>query len=355
MQPMTIRRTLQIPATATVLVSPGDPVMPWTPVARVDMAPGRLLRVNVAGELKIDKKMVPKRLVVRPGEKVSEGDVLAVGGCFFSRKAVRSPGTGTLALVSKHRGFAYVRENVETGSQETPVELPVAETLGVSPVAMRIYLTSIAEEGKPVVKGQLLARRGSTLVQSPIYGRVTEVSFSKGTITVSPLYMLHQVLAGLKGKVENVVPGEYVEVSGTAQLITGIWGLGGDSYGPIHVIDGDLGDDTAVPQGSVVVSRGTATYEGLRRCAESGVKGLVLGWLGSSAAMRFAGGIRNMGITGDEAVPFPLILTQGFLPEEMDQSVFKVRAGSAGRLCSLRGATHIRAGVVRPEILVFPE
>lgn len=85
------------------------------------------------------------------------------------------------------------------------------------------------------------------------------------------------------------------------------------------------------------------------------MKGLVLGWLGSSAAMRFAGGIRNMGITGDEAVPFPLILTQGFLPEEMDQSVFKVLAGSAGRLCSLRGATHIRAGVVRPEILVFPE
>lgn len=351
----TIRRIRSVPATATILTSPGEAVMPGTPVARAEIAPGRLRRVDVAGNLKIDRAATPVRLIVQPGERVSEGSIVATGGTFFSRRATRSPASGVIALVSKTRGFAYVREDVETGSQEGPVEIPVAKMLGIPPLAVMVYKASNASVGMTAVKGQPLARFGKSVVESPIYGRITEIAPTKGTITISPLFRPQVVSAYLRGTVERVIPGEGVEVSGKAWVVSGIWGLGGESHGTLHVIDGDLTAGAVLPEVAVVAARGTATYEGLLRCAESGVKGVILGWLGSATAMRFAGGVKNMGVTGDEEIPFPLVLIQGFLRQVMREDVFGVLAGSEGLLCSMNGATHIRAGVVRPEILIFPE
>jgi len=348
-------RYRSIPATSKVLVAPGEPVMPDTPIARTEALPGKLWQVDASRGLRVDAASVPDRLVVQRGDRVRAGDVVAAGGMFFDRSVVRTPVSGTVALVSKTRGIAYVREDVDTGSQEETVEVPVAKMLGVAPPMIMVYKAADANMGAHAVKGQVLARFGKKVATSPIYGKIASISPLKGTITIEPLFRSLVTLAYIKGRVEKVVPGEAVEVSGEAVVLSGTWGLGGESCGRLHVVDGDLADDADLPRGSVVAARGTASHAGLLHAAESGARGVILGWLSSGTAVKFAGGLKNMGVTGDESVPFPLVLTEGFLERRMRSETFDILQGAEGSLCSLRGVTHIRAGVVRPEILIFPD
>jgi hypothetical protein len=51
-------------------------------------------------------------------------------------------------------------------------------------------------------------------------------------------------------------------------------------------------------------------------------------------------------------VPFTLIITEGFGLVPMAQRTFELLGSLAGRNASIDGATQIRAGVIRPEILV---
>ncbi len=342
-----------MPHTAGILVSLGDSVMPDSVIAKSERLPGILWRVDVASVLKVGAKQVASRLIVKVGDIVAAGDILAVGGTFFSRRIVRSPVAGTVALVSRSRGLLYVREYVETSSEEEYTEVPVTEILGVKPLALMVCKDQNVNLGDHVVKGQVLARHGRKTVTCPVYGTIKAISATKGTVTIRPLFRPQIVRAYIKGTVTGCVHEAGVEITGEAIVINGLWGVGGESSGVIHLIHDALTKDLNVPAGSVVVSPYTATPEGLARASELGVRGVILGWLSSGIAMSFAGALGNMGVTGDEDVPYPLILMRGFLPpgdEVYEQGPLE---RLAGRLCSLRGTTHIRAGVVRPEILVY--
>ena len=59
-----------------------------------------------------------------------------------------------------------------------------------------------------------------------------------------------------------------------------------------------------------------------------------------------------MAITGTEQVGFTLILTEGFGPIPMAHKTFTLLSAHAGHAASISGATQIRAGVIRPEIII---
>ncbi len=352
-----IRRVRPLPPTAKVLVEEGQRVKPETPVAKLEVLPGRLWRLDVARELAEEPSLVPARMLKQPGQRVDKGEIVAAGGDFFERRAARSPATGTLALVSRNLGFAYVRDEIEVGSQGGPVTVDVAKQLDRPPWQIMALKSDVAMVGGIVLKGQLLASRKTDVwskevrVTSPIYGKITSVSPVNGNITIAPIFRSPFIPAYLSGEVSKVSP-EGIEVSGRAQVINGIWGLGGESWGPLQVLDGDLTRQTPAQAGAVVVARGTATHDGLLSARDKGARGLVLGYLSSETIVKFCGGTKNMGITGDEDVPFPLILIQGFLPSPMNGQTFSALLAAEGHVASIRGVTHIRAGVIRPEIVI---
>jgi hypothetical protein len=57
-------------------------------------------------------------------------------------------------------------------------------------------------------------------------------------------------------------------------------------------------------------------------------------------------------ITGAEQVGFTLILTEGFGTIPMAPKTFALLSAHAGSKASISGATQIRAGVIRPEIII---
>jgi hypothetical protein len=68
--------------------------------------------------------------------------------------------------------------------------------------------------------------------------------------------------------------------------------------------------------------------------------------------LEFSNNTSTMGLTGDEDVPCTVVLTDGFMPTSMSQKYFATFAALAGRYAAVNGTTHIRAGVIRPEVIV---
>lgn len=348
-------RVRPLPASAKVLVTEGEEVKPETAVARIETLPGRLWRLDIAHELCEDPGAVPDLMLRQPGDKIAAGDVVACAGDFFERRVVRSPVNGVVALLSKVQGFAYLREDVEMGEGSGPVVVDVAKQLQCPPAFILALKAANANYGSVVVKGQILASRRSggklTSVASPIYGKITGISASRGTITVTPIFKSPQISAYIGGR-ETRISADGVEITARAKVVNGLWGLGEESRGPVQVVEGDLSGESDLLEETVVVSRGTATMDGLMLAQQKRTRGVILGYLPSEVVMGFAGGVKNMGITGDEDVPFPLILVQGFLPATMNEAVFSALKEAVGQVVSLRGVTHIRAGVIRPEIVI---
>src|SRR5437016_10162938 len=60
----------------------------------------------------------------------------------------------------------------------------------------------------------------------------------------------------------------------------------------------------------------------------------------------------GVAITETETVGFTLVLTEGFVRMPMARRTFELLRKLDGRKASISGATQIRAGVIRPEIIV---
>src|SRR6185369_13664114 len=60
----------------------------------------------------------------------------------------------------------------------------------------------------------------------------------------------------------------------------------------------------------------------------------------------------GVAITGHEAINLTLILTEGFGSIRMADRTFKLLQSLEGQTASINGATQIRAGVIRPELIV---
>jgi hypothetical protein len=156
-----------------------------------------------------------------------------------------------------------------------------------------------------------------------------------------------------------VLPDEGVVIRCNSTLVTGVFGVGGEAFGEVAVAvdspDDEIhaNDVTGDLAGKVVVAGSTAGPEALRALAGAGVKAVIVGYMPVLTLQEFCPGL-NMGITGKEDVPFTLVITEGFLPSPMSRDVFSALSRYAGKVASCNGTTHIRAGVIRPEV-IMPE
>ena len=92
-----------------------------------------------------------------------------------------------------------------------------------------------------------------------------------------------------------------------------------------------------------------------REFLQAGAAGLVVGAVRDEALREYVGYDIGVAITGQEEVPMTLILTEGFGELPMARRTWDLLRSLEGRLASVNGATQIRAGVIRPEVIVTRE
>jgi hypothetical protein len=158
--------------------------------------------------------------------------------------------------------------------------------------------------------------------------------------------------------VVEVIAGEGVVVETEGALVQGIFGIGGERMGSIVMVSTNandvLSEEAIVPAmaGKIIVGGATVTGSALRKAARLGVTGIVAGGIVDTDLVEFLGYDIGVAITGHEDITLTLVLTEGFGHIPMAQRTFALLGSLSGRAASINGATQIRAGVIRPELIV---
>ncbi len=95
-----------------------------------------------------------------------------------------------------------------------------------------------------------------------------------------------------------------------------------------------------------------ATLAALRRAIELEVAAIVCGGFAYQDVRELLGYDVGVAITGNEALATTLVVTEGFGDIAMADATYELLASLEGKLASVNGATQIRAGVIRPEVIV---
>lgn len=240
--------------------------------------------------------------------------------------------------------------------------LNVANLLAVSPGDVPSCL--LKREGERVDVGDVLARTKGLFglfkaeCHSPAAGTIESISNVTGQVMLRGEPLPVQVDAFLAGNVVEVIPGSGVQIEADATLIQGIFGIGGEAFGPIRMACRDHGEELSagliVPdmRGTVVVGGARVTADALTRAVELGVAAIVTGGIDDQDLRDFLGYDLGVAITGSEKTGITLIITEGFGEIAMAERTFHLFAERAGSDAAVNGATQIRAGVMRPEVLI---
>lgn len=218
--------------------------------------------------------------------------------------------------------------------------------------------------GDPVEKGDVIARRTAFFglfqkeCRSPINGSLDYFSDVTGQILLREPPVPLNITAYIPGTVTKVLPNEGVVIETPAALLQGIFGIGGETHGEIKMLDPSQDDVLTEDQltkeyvGKIVVGRSNVDGPTLRKAIEVGVKGIVVGGIRDADLSNFLGYDIGVAITGEEHMGLTLILTEGFGKMTMAAKTFNFLKTFEGQLACINGATQIRAGVIRPEIII---
>ncbi len=272
---------------------------------------------------------------------------------------------------------------VQKGQKVQPHDIVCKTMLPGEPITMNLaqtfnYDVSMAEEiemlkdllvvkiGQEVQKGDLVAKKPglfgieffSTKVESPITGVIDNLSEITGQLTIRKPPVPIQIEGYIPGEVVELIPEEGVIIEAHASLIQGIFGVGGEAFGEIMVVadspDQVLNADMITPacKDKIIVGGSLVTAEAMRKAGTVGATGIVVGGIIDVDLIEYLGYDIGVAITGTEDIPITLILTEGFGEIRMATKTFNMLKDLNGQMASINGATQIRAGVMRPEIIV---
>lgn len=288
-----------------------------------------------------------------PGLTVTDHTVI------HRRRMLPLPGT-VLVNVGDSVHADEVVAQAELPGKVFPINL--ANQLSVAPGEIKEYL--VKKAGDTVVKDEILAQNKpfiswfKTEIQSPVSGTIEAVSMVTGQVLLREPPKVLRLLAYADGVIVETIPQQGVVVETTCSLVQGIFGIGGETSGDIVMAvkapDEPLtpGHLTAAMKGNVVVGGSFLSAEAMKQAKAVGVAGVVVGGIHDEDLRALLGYDLGVAITGTEQVGFTLILTEGFGTIPMAAKTFKLLSAHAGRKASISGATQIRAGVIRPEIIV---
>ncbi len=238
----------------------------------------------------------------------------------------------------------------------------VAALLGIDADEMPGILS--VKEGDTVEKGQVIGATKAFFgmfkseAKSPVGGTVETISGVSGNVGVRQAPLPINLTAYLSGMIAETMPGEGVIVQTEGALIQGIFGIGGERVGVIQMVstspESDLieAEITEALAGKIIIGGANISGAALRKASEVGVTGIVVGGIIDKDLIEFLGYDIGVAITGHENINVTLVITEGFGTIAMARRTFELLKSLEGKSASINGATQIRAGVIRPEVIV---
>ena len=242
------------------------------------------------------------------------------------------------------------------------IPLNLTNALGVS--AGEVPQCLQFQQGEDVAEGELLARSQGIFglfpkeFHSPAAGTVETISKITGQVLLRGEKRPVEVKAYLAGEVVSVIPEQGVEIEADAAMVQGIFGIGGEAFGTICMAAADPTTELTPDlireemRRQIVVGGARMTGEGVRRAIEVGAAAVISGGMDDQDLKDILGYDLGVAITGQERIGTTLIITEGFGEIAMARRTFDLFRAFDGREAAVNGATQIRAGVMRPEVLI---
>jgi len=238
----------------------------------------------------------------------------------------------------------------------------VANIIGVPP--QDVPETMLRQKGDFVEEGEIISQSKSffglftSTVKAKITGTIENISSVTGQVLLRGAPIPIEVNAYINGQVTDVFPEEGVEVTTWGTFVQGIFGIGRETHGPLHIVSADNNailsekeiDDSC--KGKVIVGGSLVTADGLRQAIKVGAVGIVVGGFNDKDLRDFLGYDLGVAITGNENKGITLVVTEGFGQINMAQKTFDLLKAHEGQEACINGATQIRAGVIRPEVVI---
>jgi hypothetical protein len=258
-----------------------------------------------------------------------------------------------------------VRHDQVVARTELPgnvTSLNLVNRLGCTPAELPDYMLKKAgdaiEAGEPLAETRPFIKWFKTTVEAPVSGRVENISALTGQVILREPPQPVEVLAYIDGTVVEVLPDEGVTIETSGAFVQGIFGIGGECWGPLHLL-ADTPDEvleaTAIGpecKGKILVGGSLITHQAVQQARQVGALGLIGGGIRDQDLRQLLGYDLGVAITGTEEIGLTAIVTEGFGEIAMARKTFEIFQACRGREASISGATQIRAGVLRPEIIV---
>jgi len=236
----------------------------------------------------------------------------------------------------------------------TPVELDVMNIINSRSKNHRILRARDLKkcmnrkEGDMIYEGSPLFPFYSNklLLHSPYTGTIQKIDTQKGTITICYDKEPHRLFSQAYGKVKSIFDNKDLIIEAQTINIAGKIGFGKDIGGLFAVYGKSALKDKIVYKSSI------CHYDDIDELIQAEIKGLVCETINYQILKSFLGKDIGVAITGDEDIPFSIVILQGFVNQEIadltqDLSPF------INKYVLLKPQTQIRAGVIRPSMRVF--
>ena len=288
-----------------------------------------------------------------PGLKVTEGMTI--------QKERRLPLEGEVLVQA---GATVKAEDViaKTDLPGNVQLLNVANLLSVPPEEIAEYM--LKSVGEVVSEDEIIATTKGLFglfksqARSPIDGTIEAVSDVTGQVILREPPIPVEVKAYTDGTVTETIPNEGVTVETYGTYIQGIFGIGGETVGNLTVVAESPSDALTAEQilsehkENILVGGSLVTTAAIQQAITQGVKGIIAGGIDDADLRELLGYELGVAITGSEEIGITLVITEGFGSIAMAEQTFTLLKAREGMKTSINGATQIRAGVVRPEIVI---
>jgi len=369
-----------LPYKGEILVQKGERISIESVIGKNLFNPPKIYMVNIrmqSGNSKLTKEEISSGLLIK------KGDVVEYGQPLFSYKKKESVMPSTYKSIVRGEvvkiddfGMIVLKEIQDYDDREFTFN--AAEEMGIMPKELSRYLK--CSEGDFVIRGQVMAQTttGSSIkdllnsiveskpdchsgmseiegkhscLKAPSTGNITKIDHKTGEISIqyrSKPFILNSLVNGVVSEVHKDISAD-IKVEGSYAYC--IIGFGGESYGKLKSASAVTGLSDSY-NGMIAVFTDPVNRSILESAAKFKLKGVIAPSINNKDWVDFSGREIGVAITGKEDIGFTFMLTEGFGHKEMNSDYIEYFKENEGRIASLNGRTRIRAGAIRPRIII---
>ncbi|MBQ0105333.1 MAG: hypothetical protein KBT47_04765 [Armatimonadetes bacterium] len=227
-----------------------------------------------------------------------------------------------------------------------------SQEMNINPPDTEKFL--IPKTGDKIAAGDIIGSADSFFglfhrhIKSPYSGTLEYINKDTGTIGIRLDSSVIDLKAYIRGTVKEIIPDEGAVIETQGTYIQGIFGIGGEKYGKLIFNPNETSDTN---ENYILVSTENLTCDTLKEYEKRNIVGVIAGSVSDTEIAKYTEKELGVAITGDEKCRITLILTEGFGNIPISDRTLKILKNIENSYISVNGATQIRAGVIRPEII----